>query len=66
MAFKICVVPACTKEEFKKAISHAITPVYLENDWLELHISLIKSKYISKEKGPLILIKNKELNAKLR
>lgn len=65
-AFELQVVPSCTKEEFRAAIAKAVTPVYLEKDYLELQVSLLKPKYMSREKAPIILIKNQELNLQLR
>jgi hypothetical protein len=44
----------------------AVTPVYLTNDSLELTISLIKPKYLSRERAPTIIVRNKELNLPLR
>ena len=66
MAFDINLTPACTKEEFKQAILDAVTPVYLTNDCLKLQISLIKPKYLARERPPTILVMNKELNLPLR
>lgn len=43
-----------------------MTPVYLENDCFELHISMIKPKYLTRDRPPIILIKNKEMNLPLR
>jgi hypothetical protein len=36
LAFELTLVPACTKEDYKQAIVDAVTPVYLNNDCLEL------------------------------
>jgi hypothetical protein len=66
VAFDINLTPACTKEEFKLAIMDAVTPVYLTNDCLKLQISLIKPKYLARERSPTILVMNKELNLPLR
>jgi hypothetical protein len=44
----------------------AVTPVYLTNDCLKLQISLIKPKYLARERPPTILVMNKELNLPLR
>ena len=45
LAFELTLVPGCTKEDYRKAIMDAVTPVSLTNDCLELQISLIKPKY---------------------
>ena len=41
-------------------------PVVLKEDTLELEISLLKGKYVKKEKAPFIQIKNKEIDLELR
>ena len=66
LAFSLSLTPSCTKDEFKQAITEAVTPVYLSNDCLELHISILKPKYITKERPPIVIVKNKELNLPLR
>ncbi|TNV80322.1 hypothetical protein FGO68_gene2992 [Halteria grandinella] len=66
VAFKIEIVPLCTREEFKNSISESIVPVGLPHDCLELQISFLKAKYLSNEKGPQFLVKNKEINIHLR
>lgn len=37
-------------------------PVFLDNDYLSLQISFIKQKYINKEKSPIIIVRNKEID----
>lgn len=66
LAFELTLVPGCTKEDYRKAIMDAVTPVSLTNDCLELQISLIKPKYQMREKPPTIMVRNKELNLPLR
>ena len=66
MAFDLSLVPSCTKEDFKKAISDAVTPVGLKNDTIDLQISLLKPKYLTRERPPTVIVRNKELNLPLR
>ena len=41
-------------------------PVIVENDMINIEVSLIRSKYENKEKFPFILITNKEIDVELR
>jgi hypothetical protein len=42
------------------------SPVYLESDYLSLEISIVRPKYASLEKAPIIIVKNKEIDLELR
>ncbi|CDW85631.1 UNKNOWN [Stylonychia lemnae] len=66
LAFQICVTPKCSKLEFQNAIKSAVYPVYLEQDCIDIQISLLKGKYLIKEKTPIIIIRNREVNVYLR
>lgn len=60
------MVPKCTKDEFNEAGKNMIKAVYLAKDNLILNISIIRSKYKSKEKNPIVVVRNKELDVWLR
>lgn len=59
-------MPKCKKDEFNKATEKMLKPVYLEHEYLDMQISLLKPKYINKEKAPIIVITNKEIDMQLR
>ena len=49
-----------------KCIYEAVTPVYLDRHCFDLQISILKPKYIAREKAPIILVMNEEINLQLR
>jgi len=60
------LVPKCTKDEFNEASKNMIKAVYLAKDSLILDISFIRPKYKGKEKSPIVVVRNKELDVWLR
>ena len=62
IAFELHLVPKCRKDEFHKSVELMIKPVFLEHEYLDLQISLIRPKYMTKEKAPIIVIRNKEVD----
>lgn len=66
MAFKVEIVPLCTREEFKQCIRDSIVPVGLTHDCIELQVSFLKAKYQSQERGPQFLVRNREIHIHLR